>query len=83
LENYENLSRFIIPINENYYLLLNIDFEENNFDNIIMEKIIPLVKEEKEKFAIKERKIKSQSQEIGEMKRKFENFGIINMTLLF
>jgi hypothetical protein len=28
-------------INENYYLLLNIDFEENNFDKIIMEKIIP------------------------------------------
>jgi hypothetical protein len=55
LGRYENLSRFIIPINENYYLLLNIDFEENNFDNIIMEKIIPLVKEEKEKFAIKDR----------------------------
>ncbi|HEX2407172.1 MAG TPA: hypothetical protein VHJ38_08175 [Nitrososphaeraceae archaeon] len=47
---YENLSRFIIPINENYYLLLNIDFEENNFDIIIMEKILPLVKEEKEKL---------------------------------
>jgi hypothetical protein len=47
---YENLSCFTISINENYYLLLTIDFEENNFDKIIMEKIIPLVKEEKEKF---------------------------------
>ena len=47
---YENLSRSIIPINENYYLLLTIDFEENNFDKIIMEKILPLVKEEKEKL---------------------------------
>jgi hypothetical protein len=47
---YENVSRFIIPINENYYLLLNIDFEENNFDKIIMEKILPVVKEEKEKL---------------------------------
>ena len=50
---YKNISRFIIPINENYYLLLHMDFEENNFDTIIMEKIIPLVKDEKEKFVIK------------------------------
>ena len=48
---YENLSRFTISINENYYLLLTMDFEENNFDKIIMEKIFPLVKEEKEKFS--------------------------------
>ena len=47
---YENLSRFTISINENYYLLLTMDFEENNFDKIIMEKIIPLIKKEKEKF---------------------------------
>ncbi len=48
---YEKLSRSIIPINENYYLLLNIDFEENNFDKIVMEKIIPLIKKEKENFS--------------------------------
>jgi hypothetical protein len=53
LGRYENLSRFIIPISENYYLLLHVDFEENNFDKIIMGKILPLVKDEKEKFAIK------------------------------
>ncbi len=52
LGRYENVSRSIIPINENYYLLLNIDFEENNFNKIIMEKIIPLIKEEKEKFSL-------------------------------
>jgi hypothetical protein len=46
---YKNLSRCIIPINERYYLLFTMDFEENNFDNIIMEKIIPLIKKE-EKF---------------------------------
>ena len=49
LRRHEKLTRSIIPVNENYYLLLTIDFEENNFDKIIMEKIIPLVKEEKEK----------------------------------
>ncbi len=33
-----------------YYLILNMDFEENNFDKIIMEKIIPLIQQEKKKF---------------------------------
>jgi hypothetical protein len=46
------LSRSTIPINGNYYLLLTIDFEENNFDKIVMEKIIPLIKKEKEKFSL-------------------------------
>jgi hypothetical protein len=44
LRRHEKLTRSIIPINESYYLLLTMDFEENNFDKIIMEKIFPLVK---------------------------------------
>ena len=52
LGRYENLSRSTISINENYYLLLTIDFKEKNFDKIIMEKIIPLIKKEKEKFSL-------------------------------
>jgi hypothetical protein len=40
---YEKMSRCIIPINEKYYLFLAMDFEENNFDKIIMEKIVPLI----------------------------------------
>jgi hypothetical protein len=47
---YKKMSRCLIPINENYYLLLTMDFDEYNFDKIIMEKIIPLIKEKKEKF---------------------------------
>ena len=47
---YRKLSRCLIPISENYYLILTMDFEENNFDKIIMEKIIPLIKQEKENF---------------------------------
>ena len=38
---YKSLSRAMIPINENYYLIVTMDFEENDFDKIIMEKIIP------------------------------------------
>ena len=47
---YQKLSRCLIPINENYYLISTIDFEKTNFDKIIMEKIILLIKQEKEKF---------------------------------
>ena len=52
LGRYENVSKSIISINENYYLFLNIDFEANNFDKIIMERIVPLIKKEKEKFSL-------------------------------
>ena len=47
---YQKLSRSLIPINENYYLILTMDFDQYDFDKIIMEKIIPLIKQEKEKI---------------------------------
>ena len=47
---YTRMSRSLIPINENYYLILNIDFDQYYFDKIITEKIIPLIKEKIEKF---------------------------------
>ena len=53
LGRYQKMSRSLIPINENFYLILTIDFEENNFNKIIMEKIIPFIKQEKEKFVSK------------------------------
>ena len=47
---YTRMSRCLIPINENYYLILTMDFDQYDFDKIIMEKIIPLIRQEKEKF---------------------------------
>jgi hypothetical protein len=47
---YTRMSRCLIPINENYYLILNMDFDQYDFDKIIIEKIIPLIKEKIEKF---------------------------------
>jgi hypothetical protein len=44
---YENMSRCLIPIDENYYLFLTMDFGESNFDEIITEKIIPFIQKEK------------------------------------
>jgi muramidase (phage lysozyme) len=50
LGRYQKLSRCLIPINENYYLILTMDFDQHDFDKIIMEKIIPLIKENNENF---------------------------------
>ena len=47
---YTRMSRCLIPINENYYLIVTMDFDQYNFDKLIMEKIIPLIKREREKF---------------------------------
>ena len=49
---YTRMSRCLIPINNNYYLILNMDFDQYDFDKIIMEKIIPLIQREKEEFVI-------------------------------
>ena len=52
---YTKLSRCIIPINDSYYLLLTMDFEENDFDKITIEKVIPpFINKEKENFLIRE-----------------------------
>ena len=47
---YSRMSRCLIPINENYYLIFTMDFDQYNFDKIIMEKIIPFINQEKERF---------------------------------
>jgi hypothetical protein len=47
---YTRMSRCLIPINENYYLILNMDFDQYDFNKIITEKIIPLIKEKIVKF---------------------------------
>ena len=50
---YTRMSRCLIPINENYYLIITMDYDQYDFDKIIMEKIIPLINKEKENFLIK------------------------------
>ena len=47
---YRRMSRCLIPINNYYYLILTLDFDQYDFDKIITEKIIPIIKQEKEKF---------------------------------
>lgn len=47
---YEKLHRATIPINENYYLLVTIDIEEKNFDAVIMDKVLPMITDKKDRF---------------------------------
>jgi hypothetical protein len=47
---YEKLIRATIPINSNYYLLITLDAEVKDYDTIIIEKVIPFVEKEKERF---------------------------------
>jgi hypothetical protein len=50
LGRYEGLIRATIPINNNYYLLITLDVEVKDYDMIIIEKVIPFIEKEKEKF---------------------------------
>jgi hypothetical protein len=47
---YQKLNRATIPINDYYYLLIALDIELKNFEEVIMEKVIPLVEKEKNNF---------------------------------
>ena len=47
---YQKLNRATIPINDEYYLLISLDTELKNFDDLIMEKVLPLVIKEKARF---------------------------------
>jgi len=47
---YHKLLRATLPINENYYTLITFDVEEKNFDSIIMDKIVPLIDQNKTRF---------------------------------
>jgi hypothetical protein len=50
LGKYEGLIRATIPINNKYYLLITLEVEAKDYDTIIIEKIIPFIEKEKEKF---------------------------------
>lgn len=49
---YEKMNRATIPVNANYYILIALDVEVNNFDEIIMKEVIPLVEKEKHNFVV-------------------------------
>ena len=42
---YEKIIRVTIKINEDYFLLLTLDIDAKDYDSILVEKVIPLVRE--------------------------------------
>src|SRR6188472_3224669 len=56
---YEKLNRATIPINDNYYLLVALDVELKNFEEVIMEKVIPLIENKKNHFITKDDNVTS------------------------
>lgn len=47
---YERLHRATIAVSQTSYLLLTIDVGQRNFDSLIMEKVIPLLENQKNHF---------------------------------
>ena len=51
---YEKVIRVTIRINEDYFLLLTLDVDAKDYDSILVEKVIPLVRKRKDEFVDKE-----------------------------
>jgi hypothetical protein len=47
---YEKIIRVTIKINEDYFLLLTLDIDAKDYDSILVEKVIPLVRERRNEF---------------------------------
>ncbi len=49
---YRNFCRATVPINDDFYLLLMFDSRIRKFDNLITKKIIPVIKEQAQRFVM-------------------------------
>jgi hypothetical protein len=47
---YEKIIRVTIRINEEFFLLLTLDIDAKDYDSILIQKVIPLVKRKKDQF---------------------------------
>jgi len=52
---YEKLCRATIHINDDYFLLLTLDSKTKNFDEILTEKVIPMVQQRRQLFTDNEK----------------------------
>ena len=51
---YERVIRATIRINEDYFLLLTLDIDAKDYDSILVDKVIPLLKERRNEFVDKD-----------------------------
>ena len=57
---YEKVIRATIRINEDYFLLLTLDVDAKDYDSILVDKVIPLVKERKNEFVDKDLSVENE-----------------------
>jgi hypothetical protein len=51
---YERIIRATIRINEDYFLLLTLDIDAKDYDSILVDKVIPLIRERRDEFLDKD-----------------------------
>ena len=56
----EKVIRATIRINEDYFLLLTLDVDAKDYDSILVDKVIPLVKERNNEFVDKDRSVENE-----------------------
>jgi len=57
---YEKVIRATIRINTDYFLLLTLDVDANDYDSLLVDKVIPLVKERKNEFVDKDLSVENE-----------------------
>ena len=56
---YEKVIRVTIRINEDYFLLLTLDVDAKDYDSILVEKVIPLVRKRRNEFVDKDASVEN------------------------
>ena len=57
---YEKVIRATIRINTDYFLLLTLDVDAKDYDSLLVDKVIPLVKERKNEFVDKDLSVENE-----------------------
>jgi hypothetical protein len=57
---YEKIIRVTIRINEEFFLLLTLDIDAKDYDSILIQKVIPLVKRKKDEFVNSDANIRNE-----------------------
>jgi hypothetical protein len=57
---YERLIRATIRINEDYFLLLTLDIDAKDYDSILVNKVIPLIRERRHEFVDKDLSVENE-----------------------
>lgn len=59
---YERVIRATIRINEDYFLLMTLDVDAKDYDSILVDKVIPLIRERRNEFVDKDLSVENDTQ---------------------